>query len=446
VSWWRGLKRNDEQALQPDTRHEQMDQASPSVDPTLAQRWITASRSSQSAPSSAEGEAITEAERQPLESAFQHDLGDVRVHRDEDAAQLAEQQCANAFTTGRDIYFARGAYSTALLAHELGHVVQQSRASSLAYGEDSFLERQAESASAAAMSGLLPEMGSGGPVPAMQRQTAPGGSSPTSPKTTPMSILPTDSLTVEAFDIDKSMLSGTQKQKLDLFAERLKNTLASAPDTLVTVVGYADAPGTEPHNLALGQQRAESVRDYLVGKGIPSAKLHATSLGEAMPAVPGKSYEAKNRRVEINLLERNLLKVLIPMTPSVPLVPPPVTPPPVAPPKIDLTYRPNEPTPDEEFQEKFKRVNQAVREAQAEEAAHPGTSVSDASGRVLRSVAAKLGLPKWLQDRAESLGKDLPAMGAKAIIDRIAGERGIDAQTQNALKAAVDAMSQQKIK
>ncbi len=64
-----------------------------------------------------------------------HDLSDVRVHQDAEAASAAARLCADAFTVGRDIYFGAGRYrpDTAagrrLIAHEAAHVVQQRGAS-----------------------------------------------------------------------------------------------------------------------------------------------------------------------------------------------------------------------------------------------------------------------------------------------------------------------------
>ncbi len=62
-------------------------------------------------------------------------LDDVRVHTDDHAQRLAESVSARAFTTGSDVYFAKGEYNPGsssgreLLAHELTHVVQQRGAS-----------------------------------------------------------------------------------------------------------------------------------------------------------------------------------------------------------------------------------------------------------------------------------------------------------------------------
>jgi uncharacterized protein DUF4157 len=59
------------------------------------------------------------------------DLGDVRVHTDDTADALTSSVSAKAFTTGNDVYFAKGEYNPGsgegqhLLAHELSHVVQQ---------------------------------------------------------------------------------------------------------------------------------------------------------------------------------------------------------------------------------------------------------------------------------------------------------------------------------
>jgi len=66
-----------------------------------------------------------------MESRFGRDFSEVRIHSDDQASQLADSFEANAFTTGRDIYFAKGKYAPhttdgeLLLAHELTHTIQQ---------------------------------------------------------------------------------------------------------------------------------------------------------------------------------------------------------------------------------------------------------------------------------------------------------------------------------
>lgn len=77
------------------------------------------------------GEPIDAATRELMESRFGADFGDIRVHRDGAAAASADALEANAYTTGRDIYFASGKYAPGspeghrLLAHELTHTLQQ---------------------------------------------------------------------------------------------------------------------------------------------------------------------------------------------------------------------------------------------------------------------------------------------------------------------------------
>jgi hypothetical protein len=78
------------------------------------------------------GEPLEPAARAEMETQFGHDFSRVRVHTDERAADSAYAVAARAYTVGRDVVFARGAYAPAsadgrrLLAHELTHVVQQS--------------------------------------------------------------------------------------------------------------------------------------------------------------------------------------------------------------------------------------------------------------------------------------------------------------------------------
>src|SRR5688572_15143421 len=78
------------------------------------------------------GHPLDESTKTDLEGRFGADFRGVRVHTDDRAAASATAFGANAFTTGRDIYFGAGQYSPStqegkrLLAHELTHVVQQS--------------------------------------------------------------------------------------------------------------------------------------------------------------------------------------------------------------------------------------------------------------------------------------------------------------------------------
>jgi hypothetical protein len=110
-------------------------------------------------PADGTGHPLDYSTRGLMESRFATNLSDVRVHTDGGAADSADALAANAYTTGRDIYFAAGKYAPAsregqhLLAHELTHTVQQaSGAAGLAasrkdgievVGENDLLESQA---------------------------------------------------------------------------------------------------------------------------------------------------------------------------------------------------------------------------------------------------------------------------------------------------------------
>ncbi|AMX01756.1 OmpA family protein [Microbulbifer thermotolerans] len=99
------------------------------------------------------------------------------------------------------------------------------------------------------------------------------------------------------FDFDQSLLKPETRDLLIQHAERLRGT-----STQVRLEGHADELGTREYNLALGERRANAVRDFLVLQGVDAANLEVISYGEERPAVPGSSESARamNRRVEIN--------------------------------------------------------------------------------------------------------------------------------------------------
>jgi Domain of unknown function (DUF4157) len=86
-------------------------------------------------PAGSTSQPLDEQTRGFMESRFSRDFSDVRIHTDEKAAASAKILSADAYTTGRDIYFASGKYAPAsaegrhLIAHELTHTLQQRGAS-----------------------------------------------------------------------------------------------------------------------------------------------------------------------------------------------------------------------------------------------------------------------------------------------------------------------------
>ena len=71
----------------------------------------------------------------------------------------------------------------------------------------------------------------------------------------------------------------------------------------VIVEGHCDERGTREYNLALGEKRAQSVKEFLIVNGISSSKIDVVSYGEERPDRLGSSESAykANRRVEISL-------------------------------------------------------------------------------------------------------------------------------------------------
>ena len=63
--------------------------------------------------------------------------------------------------------------------------------------------------------------------------------------------------------------------------------------------GFTDSIGSEAYNLKLSQRRADSVRQYLVDKGVPASRLDAVGKGEGSPIADNATAEgrAQNRRV-----------------------------------------------------------------------------------------------------------------------------------------------------
>jgi len=94
-------------------------------------------------PARATGQPLDSVTRTVMESRFGHDFSRVRLHAGEDAQRSAERLGATAYTVGTDIVFGPDAHDRARLAHELTHVVQQTRGDA-AGGASEALESEAQ--------------------------------------------------------------------------------------------------------------------------------------------------------------------------------------------------------------------------------------------------------------------------------------------------------------
>lgn len=76
------------------------------------------------------------------------------------------------------------------------------------------------------------------------------------------------------------------------------------PDMRVEIQGYTDNIGSEEYNMKLGEKRAQSVKDYLVSRGVSADRLTTRSFGESQPIADNKTAAGRaiNRRVEFKVL------------------------------------------------------------------------------------------------------------------------------------------------
>lgn len=96
------------------------------------------------------------------------------------------------------------------------------------------------------------------------------------------------------FDFDKSNLKPEAQEVLKRKAEWLRKN----PGESVIIEGHCDERGTNEYNLALGDRRAQSAKNFLLDLGIEESRLTTVSYGEERPADPQHNEEAwsKNRR------------------------------------------------------------------------------------------------------------------------------------------------------
>ena len=103
------------------------------------------------------------------------------------------------------------------------------------------------------------------------------------------------------FDFDRAVIRDDQKP-----AMRSNASAAQQHEEwrIIVVEGHTDERGTEEYNLALGERRANSVKQYLVNTGIPASRVDTVSFGESKPAVQGHDEAAWkwNRRSDFRVM------------------------------------------------------------------------------------------------------------------------------------------------
>jgi outer membrane protein OmpA-like peptidoglycan-associated protein len=102
------------------------------------------------------------------------------------------------------------------------------------------------------------------------------------------------------FDFDRFNLRPDALKLLDEAVARLQ----ANPSINVTVEGHCDSIGTQQYNLALGERRASSARDYLISRGIAASRLRTVSFGEDRPIDTNETPagRARNRRAHLAII------------------------------------------------------------------------------------------------------------------------------------------------
>jgi OOP family OmpA-OmpF porin len=102
------------------------------------------------------------------------------------------------------------------------------------------------------------------------------------------------------FDFDKSVVKPEGKSKLDDLAAKIRGINLE----VVIAIGHTDSIGSDAYNQKLSVRRAESVKAYLVSKGIEANRVYTEGKGKKQPVADNKTREgrAKNRRVELEVI------------------------------------------------------------------------------------------------------------------------------------------------
>ena len=142
------------------------------------------------------------------------------------------------------------------------------------------------------------------PKPAPPPEPKPRAPEPEKPKPAPEKPKPVaEKVTFAAdvlFDFDKAVIKPEGKSKLDDISNKVKGVNLE----VVIAIGHADSIGSDAYNQRLSVRRAESVKAYLVSRGIEANRVYTEGKGEKQPVADNKTKDgrAKNRRVEIEVI------------------------------------------------------------------------------------------------------------------------------------------------
>lgn len=102
------------------------------------------------------------------------------------------------------------------------------------------------------------------------------------------------------FEEASTRIDADSSEPIDEVAAALRPCLGS----IIAVTGHTDASGPEPGNIALSQERAASVREELIRRGIPADGLRSRGLGSAKPVEGLDPTDSANRRIEFSVIAK----------------------------------------------------------------------------------------------------------------------------------------------
>ena len=125
----------------------------------------------------------------------------------------------------------------------------------------------------------------------------------------PASRVTQSKITLQAdtlYDFDKATLKAEGMATLNKIARDLSKIKLE----VIIAVGNTDSVGTDAYNMALGQRRAQSVKAYLVSKGVDGSRIYTESKGKSNPVASNATAEgrAKNRRTDIEVVGTSAVK------------------------------------------------------------------------------------------------------------------------------------------
>jgi peptidoglycan-associated lipoprotein len=140
------------------------------------------------------------------------------------------------------------------------------------------------------------------PAEVTQPPVAPADANSTDPNSLEVVELPALQADLVAKAGSDTVYFGTDQYSLD---QATQTTLAAqarwllaTPNVRASIEGHCDERGTREYNQALGERRANAVRDFMVSQGVPTSRLVVTSWGKERPVATGSNEEAwaQNRR------------------------------------------------------------------------------------------------------------------------------------------------------